>query len=83
MASAPLPVLPKAGPWKPTDLFLADTTLARHPVNSSEPSNDSSLLAGFATWGFRNHSFSGLLRRGYIYRRAGQLSAQVLPDLSA
>lgn len=36
--------MPKPRPWEPTDLVLADTTLAGYPRNSLELSDDSSFL---------------------------------------
>lgn len=72
-------VLLKPGPRKPTDLSGVPNSLQVIPLNSLEPSNDSSLPVGFATTGFRNHPFSGLVGRGYIYRRIGAAFCQVLP----
>lgn len=63
LASAPLPVLPKPGPWKPIRSLSGrqDSCSASLLTHWNRAMNDSSLPVGFATSGFQNHSFSSLL----------------------
>lgn len=70
-----LPVLPKPGPREPTDLVLADTTLAGYPRNSLELSNDSSFLLALLLRDFVATPFQ-VCWGGEIFTT--KLSAQVL-----